>query len=143
MLVTGISGDQADIHRESFSLDRACRHAASPNFIEHPAERTALAEPSMPVLRECGVVRNGILQAQTAEPTMGQIQMHFLTQAAFGTDAIAVADDEHADHQLRIDGGTTCGALEISQMRAQPVQVKTGVNTAQEMVLWNVVFKVE
>ncbi len=44
--------------------------------------------------------------------------MHFLAQAPFGPDAEAVADEQHPDHQLRIDRGPTHLAVERTQMRA-------------------------
>ena len=36
---------------------------------------------------------------------MGEMQLDFLRQPALGADAVAVADDEHPDHQLGIDRG--------------------------------------
>jgi hypothetical protein len=43
------------------------------------------------------------VQAEAAEPAIGEIEMHFLAQAAFLPNAQAIADKKHADHQLRID----------------------------------------
>lgn len=57
----------------------------------------------MAILGESGMVWHSIFQAETTEPAIGQVQMHFLAQAPFGADAIAVTDDQHPDHQLGID----------------------------------------
>jgi hypothetical protein len=38
-----------------------------------------------------------------AEPPARQVQLDFLAQLAFRADAVVVADDEHPDHQLRIN----------------------------------------
>ncbi len=43
------------------------------------------------------------LQTQTAEPAVSQIQMHFFTKTTLGTNAKAVANDQHSHDQLRID----------------------------------------
>lgn len=69
--------------------------------------------------------------------------MHFLAQAAFGADAVAVADDEHADHQLGIDGGAARVTVMRRQMLAQLAQVKAGVDATQQMVLRYMFFQVE
>lgn len=48
-------------------------------------------------------VRYDIFQTETTEPAVGQIQMHFLAQTSLGTDAVAIANDLHPDHQLGIN----------------------------------------
>lgn len=69
--------------------------------------------------------------------------MHFLTEPAFRADAIAVADDQHLNHQYGIDGWAAGMAVVIGQLFAQVAQVKALIDAAQEMILWNVVFKIE
>ena len=44
-------------------------------------------------------------QPQAAEPAIGKIEMNLLAQATLGADAVAVADDQHPDHQFGIDRG--------------------------------------
>ena len=74
----------------------------------------------MSVLGEEGrVIGNGLFQAKVAEPAITQVQMEFLAQSAFGADAIAVVDDQHADHQLRINRGAAGVAVVLRQMLAQ------------------------
>ena len=43
------------------------------------------------------------IEPQSTEPAIGQIEMDLLTQPTLRTNAEAVADYEHPDHQLRID----------------------------------------
>ncbi len=45
-----------------------------------------------------------VFEVELAEPAIGEVQFDFLGEPALGTDAIAIADDEHAHHQLGIDG---------------------------------------
>ncbi len=42
--------------------------------------------------------------------------MGIFAQPPFGADAIAVADDQHADHQLRINRRTPNQAVEIGEV---------------------------
>lgn len=49
------------------------------------------------------MIRHGIFQAKPTEPAIGQIQVYFFAQPALGANAKAVANDQHTDHQLRIN----------------------------------------
>ena len=69
--------------------------------------------------------------------------MHFLTQASLGADAQAVADQQHADHQLGVDGGPSHGAVEASQMLAQLGAVDEAVDAPQQVIGRDVVLKPE
>ena len=57
----------------------------------------------MSVLRERGMVRHFIFQAKATEPSIREVQMNLFTQLSFRTDTKTVTNDEHADHQLRVD----------------------------------------
>ena len=69
--------------------------------------------------------------------------MHFFAQSPLGTNAIAVADDQHAQHQLRVNRGTPDGAIEIRQVGTQVTEIKGLVDAAQEMLGWDVIFQIE
>lgn len=49
--------------------------------------------------------------------------MGLVAETAFGADAEAVANDQHADHQLGIDAGAAHRSVERSQLLAQSGQV--------------------
>lgn len=72
----------------------------------------------MAVLGESRVIGAPVMEAKVTEPAIRQIQMYFLAQPALGPNAIAIAYDQHADHQLWTDGGTTYMAIEILEMLA-------------------------
>ena len=71
--------------------------------------RTAMRKASLSRKRPCRFLENvecsgtRTLEAEPAEPAIGQVQVDLLAQPSLGADAEAVADDQHADHQLRID----------------------------------------
>jgi hypothetical protein len=46
---------------------------------------------------------------------LSQVHVQFLAQATLGTDAVAKADDQHAHHQLRINGVPTDLAVVLGQ----------------------------
>jgi two-component system, OmpR family, response regulator len=53
------------------------------------------------------MIRNLIVEIELAEPAVNKLQRHFLAQAELMANVIAVADQEHLDHQLGIDRGST------------------------------------
>jgi len=79
----------------------------------------------------------------TIKPAIGQFQMHFLTQASLGTDAIAVADDQHPDHPFGIDRGTPGVAVVVCQVLSQFAWVEAAFDATQEMILGNMLVEAE
>lgn len=69
--------------------------------------------------------------------------MHFFAQPALGTDAAAVAHDQHPDQQCGVDRGAASVAVVRGEMPVQLAQVQELVDAAEQMVRWNVVFQVE
>ncbi|PWC56069.1 hypothetical protein TSO221_03245 [Azospirillum sp. TSO22-1] len=95
------------------------------------------------VLGKGRVVRNVALQAEPAEPAVGEVQMHLLAQPALRADAAAVADKQHPDHQLRIDRGAPNRAVERLQMRTEAGQVDEAVDRAKQVVRRDMAFEAE
>ena len=48
-------------------------------------------------------MRNLVVEVEFAEPPIRQMQGDLLAELPLRADAVAVADDEHPDHQLGID----------------------------------------
>ena len=53
------------------------------------------------------MIRHRPIQTEPTEPPVGQIEVDLLTQAPLRSDAEAVSDQEHPNHELGIDGGST------------------------------------
>jgi len=47
------------------------------------AKDIAVAKLAVPELRKARMIRNPVLEPQTAEPAVGQVAMHLLAQATF------------------------------------------------------------
>jgi hypothetical protein len=69
--------------------------------------------------------------------------VYFLAQASLRADAQAVADQQHADHQLGINRGSADGAVEARQVLAQFGAVDEAVDAPQQVITGNVIFKPE
>jgi hypothetical protein len=69
--------------------------------------------------------------------------VHLLTQSPLGSDAVRVADEQHADHQLRVDRGPAHLAVVGAQVLADAGQVDEAVDRAQQVVLRDVPLRAE
>jgi hypothetical protein len=69
--------------------------------------------------------------------------IHFLAQAPFGTNAVAIAHDQHSDHQFGVNRGASYEAVVIRKVLTQFTQIEDTVDAAKQVGLRNVVFEVE
>ena len=74
------------------------------------------------------MVGHPVGQIEPAEPAIGEIEMHLLAQPPFRADAEKVADQQHPEHQLRIDRGPSAGAVARSQRLANKTEVEQPVD---------------
>lgn len=84
-----------------------------------------------------------VLQSQSAEPAIGQIQVYFLTQPPLRANSIAVSDNQHPDHQLRTYGGATRMAVVVRQVSTQLAKVKHPINSPEEVISGDVIFEMK
>src|SRR5450432_4052313 len=80
------------------------------------------------------MVGNVAVETQAAKPSVGQIEVNFLTQPPLGANAEAVVDDQHPDHQLRIDRGASDIAVKKSKMRPDVRKIDEPVDLAQDVI---------
>ena len=69
--------------------------------------------------------------------------MDFLTEPPFGTDAHAVADDQHPQHQVGIDRGPADSAVERPQLCTDALQINKPVDAAKQMIPWHIIIEAE
>ena len=69
--------------------------------------------------------------------------MDLLAQQPLGANTVAMAYDQHADHQLRVNRGAPNRAVKIGEVMAQVAQIETLINAAQKVIGGDVIFKVE
>jgi hypothetical protein len=69
--------------------------------------------------------------------------MHLVTQTALGTDAHAVADDQHPDHQLRINRGPAGVAIVGPQLLADAPEIDEPVDRPQQVIRRHVPLQAE
>jgi len=75
-----IGTDQAGIDREPFATHQPFGHATLDGHLEQLAQQVAVAEAAVAILGEGRVIRHSAFQAKPAEPAIGEVEMHLLTQ---------------------------------------------------------------
>src|SRR5437667_11864834 len=105
-------------------------------------QEVAVAEAAMPIDRECRVIWHFVVEIEAAKPAIGEMQLNLLAQSPLKANAVAVAHNQHPDHQLRVDRGPADLAVERRQLLAQAGQYPRhdGIDATQEMVRWNALF---
>ena len=129
--------------RERFAADKPFPDALCDHGLEQLAQKIALAETAMPVLGKGRVVGHCAVEPEPAEPPVSQVQVHLLAQPPFRADAKAVADDQHADHELRIDRGTASVAIERCEVMPQLAEIEEAINGSQQVSARHILLEVE
>jgi hypothetical protein len=81
------------------------------------------------------VVRHVAIETQSAEPAIREVQVNLFAQPPFRADAEAIADDQHADQQFRIDRRPSCLTVERRQVCPYTVEFDEAVDCPQQMRL--------
>src|SRR5262249_47368786 len=104
-----------------------------------------LAEAAMPIDRERRMVRHFVVEIEATEPAIGKVKLHFLAQPALRTDAVAVADNQHPDHEFGVDRRPADLAVEGPQPLAKVSHYPRyqRIDAAKKMVPRNTTFEVE
>jgi hypothetical protein len=89
------------------------------------------------------MVRHCRFEAKPAEPPVGEIEPDLIAQSPLGTDRVAVADQQHPDHQLRIYRRAADLTVERLELLTDHVEVEQRIQLAQQMVRRNLVLEPE
>ena len=97
----------------------------------------------MAVLGEGRVVQHRAIQAEPAEPAIGEVQVDLFAQPPLGADAAAIADQQHANDQLGIHRRTTDHAVEGPELAPDVARLDEAVDRAQQVVGRHMLLKAE
>ena len=87
------------------------------------------------------MVRHFAVQAQPAEPAVGQVEVDFLAQAPLGADAEAVPHQQHPDHQLGINRRSPHRAVVRLKVGPNARQIDEPVNRPQHVIARDMPFQ--
>ena len=87
------------------------------------------------------MVRHFAVEAQPAEPAVGQVEVDFLAQAPLGADTKAVPHQQHPDHQLGINRRPTHRAVVRLKVDPNARQIDEPVNRPQHVIARDMPFQ--
>src|ERR1019366_3693130 len=79
-LLVGVGLDQARIPRKPFSANEIGCDTSLDHTLKYLAKDAAVAEAFIAGTRECRMIRDRMLNAELAEPAIGEVHMQFATQ---------------------------------------------------------------
>ena len=82
-------------------------------------QEVTVAETAVAIHRECRVIRHRVVKIEPTEPPIRHVPLDFLAQPPLEADAVAVAHDQHPDHELGIDRRSADVAIKGRQLPAQ------------------------
>src|SRR6266536_1499377 len=108
-------------------------------------QEVAVAEAAMPIDRECRVIWHFVVEIEAAKPAVGEMQLNLLAEPPLKANAVAVAHNQHPDHELGIDRGPANVAVErrelLSQVSQNPRHDR--IDPAQQIARRNTLFEVK
>jgi hypothetical protein len=144
-VAAGIGLHHAGIDGEPLALDQAGIHARTHHSLEYLAEDVAVTEPTVPIDRECRMIRHLVVEIEAAKPPVRKVRFELFAQPPLEADAIAIADDQHSDHKLGINRRPANVAIEgrklVANLNQYPCHDR--IDPAQQMVRWDAPFEVE
>ena len=105
LLLIHIRLDQARIDRECFAANKPSRDAHRHYALEHAAQGIALTKTLVPRTAEHRMIGDIVLDPELAKPPIREIHLHLRAQPPLRADRKHVANDQHPDHQHRINRG--------------------------------------
>src|SRR5262245_19265225 len=84
-------------------LTRPRVHARPHRRFKHMAQDVAIAEAPVAIDRKRRVIRHLLVKIEPAKPSVREMQLDLLAQPSLKPNAVAVADEQHPEHELGID----------------------------------------
>ena len=92
----GISADLRAVHGQLSTFQQPHLHTLLDDSLEKIEEERRLLKTAVPILGECRVMRNLLVEAEASEPAISQVHPDVLDRSAFTGDPVKVANQEDA-----------------------------------------------
>src|ERR1700743_1719313 len=83
------------------------------------------------------MVRDGVFDAEFAEPAIGEVHLHLTTDQPFRADRKDIPHDQHPDHQLRINRRAAHARIMRCKFTAKPGKIESGIDLPHQMIFRN------
>ena len=118
----GIGFDQTAIDGKTFAADQSFLNARAHDALEEAAQQVAVAEAPVATFGEGRVIRPLTIVSDPAEPEVCEGEVDLIAHPLLQADAEAVADNQHAHHQLGIDRRTAQSSVAWRESSPELIQ---------------------
>src|SRR5262249_23614717 len=105
--------------------------------LKYVPKNITLAEPLIAGARERRMIWDLVLDAQAAEPAIGQVHRHLTAQQPLRTDTEGIANNEHSNHEHRIDRWAAERRVVARQLSVHPGKVQHSGDLAHLVIIRN------
>src|SRR3954451_6929258 len=84
-----------------------------------------------------------ILNAELAEPAIREVHLNFATDQPLRADRKDISDDQHPDHQFRVDRRPTHGRIMSCKFAAQPGKIESSIDLPHQMIFGDCVIELK
>src|SRR4029079_8823991 len=83
------------------------------------------------------VIGNLVFDTELAEPAIGKVNLNLSANPSLGADRKHIADQQHPDHQHRINRRPTSVRVIRRELLVHPTQIEQPVDLPDQMIGWN------
>src|SRR4029077_4025535 len=116
------------------AANQASGNALRNDALKYPAQCLALAKALVPGTAEHRMVGNPVLDAELAEPSICEIDLHFRAQLSLRSNRKHVAHQQHPDHQHRINRRPTGVRVVRCKLPVYPIKIEDPVDLPDQMI---------
>src|SRR5436190_4685548 len=80
------------------------------------------------------MIWDSVLNAELAEPAIREVHLNFATDQPLRADRKDISDDQHPDHQFRIDRRAAHGRIVGCELAAKPAQIERSIDLPHQMI---------
>src|SRR5262249_38537893 len=84
-----------------------------------------------------------VLEPDLEDPTMGEVHLNLGAEPPLRTDRKHVPDNQHPDHENRIDRRPACVGVIASKLSVYPAQIEHGIDLPDQMIRGHYLVEIE
>src|SRR5438045_2330916 len=89
------------------------------------------------------MIWDSVLNAELAEPAIREVHLNFATDQPLRADRKDISDDQHPDHQFRVDRRPTHGRIMSCKFAAEPGKIESSIDLPHQMIFGDCVIELK
>src|SRR5204863_2312937 len=89
------------------------------------------------------MIWDSVLNAELAEPAIREVHLNFATDQPLRADRKDISDDQHPDHQFRVDRRPAHGRIMSCKFAAEPGKIESSIDLPHQMIFGDCVIELK